>query len=150
MNQNYLKITKIIGIAVGIIVIAYSVFLFMVAPKMTYKLETIDAEGQTENPLLINITENAFDFEVKFISGEGENDKVKISKNLEFGGAFPFVRFSKDIQIKMVEKGKVYDEDKKVLYTVSGQISNLEKGTYRVSILDWQDNLIDERVFSIE
>jgi hypothetical protein len=152
------KIVYVVCAVVLLIAIGVAGYIYATYPKLTYKLTTTSATDAVEQPLNVTTTalrtSKKLSFSIKFIEGAGENETAHLSSgfNVTLGGKFPLVypkiNYSDNLTVKLSDNN---DQPQKTfaLYTLSGDITNLQVQAYKLSVLDSNGNLIDQKYITV-
>lgn len=133
--------------AILAILIAGAAYLYFTsAPKFTYKLTASAVQDRQEQPLNIKKDGSKIDYSLLFISGLGDNHAAKLNDSLEFSNQFPFVSFSKNLEIRLINTDN-QSQNMQVMYELNGSISNLKPGNYKLRVIDANNRLVDEKTF---
>ncbi|NMB69912.1 hypothetical protein GYA27_01805 [candidate division WWE3 bacterium] len=145
-------ITKgILGLILGFL--AFLIVLeFKQQPNFIYKITTYEiTQDMKELPVEIVPAPDAkgFNFKVIFTDDRDNSEHAKLSLQNKFVNSPPFLTYGEALTVQLVNEDQLSGEDQ-VIYEVTGSITGLKPGQYKLRIVDPNSNLVDERVVTVE
>jgi hypothetical protein len=106
------------------------------APQLTYKLTQHAYQSELISPLTLQVEDRSVQLMISFKGGGGSYDAARLERS---GDGIRIILFDTD--------GKL--QNMWVIYQLSGMISDLEPGGYKLQINDSNRTVIAEDVFTI-
>jgi len=150
MKDKKTKILIFIGIA--IIVVTVCMFIYqLVIPKFKYTIDVFPEGEKEEQPLQFIVDKSDVDFSFSFTTGKNEVETAYLQKKIMFTKKPPFIAPASDLVITLrSSRNKPETIEEYLLYEIKGTISKLSPNDYKVRAVDAYDNLIDEKVVTVE
>jgi len=147
--------TNIITKGVLALILGFLAFLvileFKQQPNFTYDIVTYEVtQDMKELPMeIVDAPEaDGFNFKVVFTDDRENSELAKLVLQNKFENKPPFLTYGEGLTVQLVNEDQLSGEDQ-VIYEVSGSITGLKPGQYKLSIIDPNSNLVDEKVVTV-
>ncbi len=152
MSLQINKIIRWVLVTIVVFLIVVAALEVKIQPKFTYQIKTYEiTQDLKEQPMEVTIMpqKQGLSFKVIFTDDRGNSEKAKLVIANSVESKPPFLTYGDTLTVQLVNADQIAKEDQ-VVYEVSGEITKLRTGQYKLKVIDPNSNLVDERVVTVE